>query len=158
MSNQSQESGIKNLDKLLLISATYDSKKKVPVLKFYDSVTQEIILWEDKTGHKPYCFSKLLPDEIPPNISERDDVIEIKQVERFDSLNDKMINVSKIIVKDPLAIGGTQSDKSIRNLITTWESDIKYYENYLYDNLLIVDVLYSVATYVNLTSLTTLLM
>ena len=144
MSNQSQESSIKNLDKLLLISATYDSKKKVPVLKFYDSVTQEIVLWEDKTGHKPYCFSKLLPDEIPPNISERDDVIEIKQVERFDSLNDKMINVSKIIVKDPLAIGGTQSDKSIRNLITTWESDIKYYENYLYDNLLIVGKYYKI--------------
>ena len=144
MSNQSQESGIKNLDKLLLISATYDSKKKVPVLKFYDSVTQEIILWEDKTGHKPYCFSKLLPDEIPPNISERDDVIEIKQVERLDSLNDKMINVSKIIVKDPLAIGGTQSDKSIRNLITTWESDIKYYENYLYDNSLIVGKYYKI--------------
>jgi DNA polymerase I len=144
MSNQSQESSIKNLDKLLLISATYDSKKKVPVLKFYDSVTQEIILWEDKTGHKPYCFSKLLPDEIPPNISERDDVIEIKQVERLDSLNDKMINVSKIIVKDPLAIGGTQSDKSIRNLITTWESDIKYYENYLYDNSLIVGKYYKI--------------
>jgi DNA polymerase I len=144
MSNQSQESSIKNLDKLLLISATYDSKKKVPVLKFYDSVTQEIILWEDKTGHKPYCFSKLLPDEIPPNISERDDGIEIKQVERLDSLNDKMINVSKIIVKDPLAIGGTQSDKSIRNLITTWESDIKYYENYLYDNSLIVGKYYKI--------------
>jgi len=144
MSNQSQENNVKNSDKLLLISATYDSKKKVPVLKFYDSVTQEIILWEDKTGHKPYCFSKLLPDEIPPNISERDDVIEIKQVERLDSLNDKMINVSKIIVKDPLAIGGTQSDKSIRNLINTWESDIKYYENYLYDNSLIVGKYYKI--------------
>jgi len=144
MSNQSQENSVKNSDKLLLISATYDSKKKVTILKFYDSVTQEIILWADKTGHKPYCFSKLLPDEIPPNISERDDVIEIKQVKRLDSLNDKMINVSKIIVKDPLAIGGTQSDKSIRNLINTWESDIKYYENYLYDNSLIVGKYYKI--------------
>ena len=144
MSNQSQENNVKNSDRLLLISATYDSKKKVTVLKFYDSATQEIILWDDKTGHKPYCFSKLLPDEIPPNISERDDVIEVKQVERLDSLNDKMINVSKIIVKDPLAIGGTQSDKSIRNLITTWESDIKYYENYLYDNSLIVGKYYKI--------------
>ena len=74
-------------------SATYDGKKKVAILKFYDSVTQEIILWADKTGHKPYCFSKLSPDEIPPNISERDDVIEVKQVEQLDSLEDKMINV-----------------------------------------------------------------
>ena len=138
MSSQSQENSIKNSDRLLLISATYDGKKKAAVLKFYDSVTQEIILWADKTGHNPYCFSKLSLDEIPPNISERDDVIEVKQVERLDSLEDKMIKVSKIIVKDPLAIGGTQSDKSIRNLIDTWESDIKYYESYLYDNSLIM--------------------
>ena len=29
-------------------------------------------------------------------------------------LNDQEINVSKIIVEDPLAIGGTTTDKSIR--------------------------------------------
>ena len=144
MSSQSQENSIKNSDRLLLISATYDGKKKAAVLKFYDSVTQEIILWADKTGHNPYCFSKLSLDEIPPNISERDDVIEVKQVERLDSLEDKMIKVSKIIVKDPLAIGGTQSDKSIRNLIDTWESDIKYYESYLYDNSLIIGKYYRI--------------
>jgi len=144
MSSQSQENSIKNSDRLLLISATYDSKKRAAVLKFYDSVTQEIILWADKTGHNPYCFSKLSLDEIPPNISERDDVIEVKQVERLDSLEDKMIKVSKIIVKDPLAIGGTQSDKSIRNLIDTWESDIKYYESYLYDNSLIIGKYYRI--------------
>ena len=144
MSSQSQENSIKNSDRLLLISATYDGKKKAAVLKFYDSVTQEIILWADKTGHNPYCFSKLSLDEIPPNISERDDVIEVKQVERLDNLEDKMIKVSKIIVKDPLAIGGTQSDKSIRNLIDTWESDIKYYESYLYDNSLIIGKYYRI--------------
>ena len=48
----------------------------------------------------------------------------------MDVLHDKPINVSKILVKDPLAIGGTQTSKSIRNLIDTWESDIKYYESY----------------------------
>ena len=144
MSSQSQENSIKNSDRLLLISATYDGKKKAAVLKFYDSVTQDIVLWADKTGHKPYCFSKLSLDEIPPNISERDDVIEVKQVERLDNLKDKMIKVSKIIVKDPLAIGGTQTNKSIRNLIDTWESDIKYYESYLYDNSLIVGKYYRI--------------
>jgi len=144
MSSQSQENSIKNSDRLLLISATYDSRKKAAVLKFYDSVTQDIVLWADKTGHKPYCFSKLSLDEIPPNISERDDVIEVKQVERLDNLKDKMIKISKIIVKDPLAIGGTQTNKSIRNLIDTWESDIKYYESYLYDNSLIIGKYYRI--------------
>jgi DNA polymerase I len=52
--------------------------------------------------------------------------------------------MSKITVADPLAIGGTTGDKSIRNIIETWESDIKYYENYLYDRKLIVGKYYEV--------------
>ncbi|MFM7796538.1 MAG: 3'-5' exonuclease, partial [Candidatus Nitrosotenuis sp.] len=51
---------------------------------------------------------------------------------------------SKITVADPLAIGGTQTDKSIRNVVETWESDIKYYENYLYDRGLIVGRFYEI--------------
>ena len=126
----------------LLISATYKNKKAV--LKFYDPKSEKIILWEDKTGHKPYCYTKLAPEDIPNEISERDDVIEIKPTELLDVLQDKPINVSKILVKDPLAIGGTQTNKSIRNLIDTWESDIKYYESYLYDNSLIVGKYYKI--------------
>src|SRR3972149_2130378 len=57
-------------------------------------------------------------------------------------INDCEITVSKIVVSNPLAIGGT--DKSIRNLIDTWESDIKYYENYLYDKSLIVGKYYRI--------------
>ena len=144
MSNQLEKTETENMPYGLLISATYNSQKMAAVLKFYDPTSQRIFLWADKSGHKPYCYSKLSPDEIPTEISERDDVIEIKQVKLLDILNDKPIDVSKIIVKDPLAIGGTQTNKSIRNLIDTWESDIKYYENYLYDNSLIVGKYYKI--------------
>ena len=144
MSNQLEKNVAENMPYGLLISATYNSQKKAAVLKFYEPTSQRIFLWVDKSGHKPYCYSKLSPDEIPTEISERDDVIEIKQVKLLDVLNDKPIDVSKIIVKDPLAIGGTQTSKSIRNLIDTWESDIKYYESYLYDNLLIVGKYYKI--------------
>ena len=48
------------------------------------------------------------------------------------------------MVSDPLAIGGTQTDKSIRNIVEAWEADIKYYENYLYDNSLIVGKYYRI--------------
>ena len=144
MSYKSQENNFENSNQLLLISAAYDNQKKLAVLKFYDPVSQEILLWDDKTGHKPYCYSRLSPEEIPTTISDRDDVIDIKETKKIDMLQDKSITVSKIIVKDPLAIGGTQTDKSIRNLIDTWESDIKYYENYLYDNLLIVGKYYKI--------------
>jgi len=125
----------------LLISATYNSQKNVAVLKFYDPISQKIILWPDQTGHKPYCYSKLNPDELD-FLSDRDDVEKIESVKKHDMINDSEITVSKIIVSNPLAIGGT--DKSIRNLIDTWESDIKYYENYLYDKSLIVGKYYKI--------------
>ena len=144
MSNQQEENKTENMPYGLLISATYNSQKNAAILKFYEPVSQRIFLWADKSGHKPYCYSKLSPDEIPTEISERDDVIEIKQVKLLDILHDKPINVSKILVKDPLAIGGTQTSKSIRNLIDTWESDIKYYETYLYDSSLIVGKYYKI--------------
>ena len=144
MSNQQEENKTENMPYGLLISATYNSRKNAAILKFYEPVSQKIFLWADKSGHKPYCYSKLSPDEIPTEISERDDVIDIKQVKLLDILHDKPIDVSKILVKDPLAIGGTQTSKSIRNLIDTWESDIKYYESYLYDSSLIVGKYYKI--------------
>ena len=144
MSNQQGENKTENMPYGLLISATYNSQKNAAILKFYEPVSQKIFLWADKSGHRPYCYSKLSPDEIPTEISERDDVIDIKQVKLLDILHDKPIDVSKILVKDPLAIGGTQTSKSIRNLIDTWESDIKYYETYLYDSSLIVGKYYKI--------------
>ena len=144
MSNTAHENDFEKMPYGLLISATYDNQKKAVVLKFYEPTTQKIFLWADKSGHKPYCYSKLSLDDIPTDISERDDVLDIKSVERMNLIDDKTITVSKILVKDPLAIGGTQTNKSIRNLIETWESDIKYYENYLYDNLLIVGKYYKI--------------
>ena len=124
---------VANIPNSLLISAAYIGKTKKVSLKFYNPESEKIYIWEDKTGHQPYCFSKMAPEDLE-FLSERDDVIEIKTVKKIDTLKDKEIPVSKIIVTDPLAIGGTQTTQSIRNVVESWESDIKYYENYLYDN------------------------
>ena len=128
---------IENMPPAMLVSATYDGISKVVVLKFYEPESQKLILWKDQTGHKPYCYSRLAPDELD-FLQDRDDILEIKSVKRYDLIKDKEIDMSKITAVDPLAIGGTAGDKSIRNIIETWESDIKYYENYLYDRRLIV--------------------
>ncbi len=135
---------ITNLPPSLLVSATYDNQKKAAILKFYEPESQKIILWADETGHKPYCYSKLNPDELD-FLKERQDILKIEQIKRNDLLKDEEIQVSKITVADPLAIGGTQTDKSIRNIIETWESDIKYYENYLYDRGLTVGKYYEIS-------------
>lgn len=127
----------------LLVSAAYDGLKKCAVLKFYEPESQTLKLWYDNTGHKPYCYSKLDPTELE-FLSSRTDIVKIEGIKRQDLLKDRMIDVTKIVVTDPLAIGGTMGEKSIRNIMETWESDIKYYENYLYDNLLIVGRYYTI--------------
>ncbi len=134
---------IESMPPAMLVSATYDNNSKSVVLKFYEPKSQKLILWKDQTGHKPYCYSRLSPDELD-FLQERDDVIEIKSVKRHDLIKDKEVEMSKITAMDPLAIGGTSGDKSIRNVIETWESDIKYYENYLYDRQLIVGKYYEI--------------
>ena len=143
MTEQITNNNLENTTSLLLISANYNNQQKAVVLKFYDPLSHKIVLWTDKTGHKPYCFSKMSPAELD-FLSERSDVISIKEVMKTDPLEDKTITVSKILVSDPLAIGGTQTDKSIRNIVEAWEADIKYYENYLYDNSLIVGKYYRI--------------
>jgi len=141
--NMEETQKIETMPPSMLVSATYDNNSKSAVLKFYEPKSQKLFLWKDEIGHKPYCYSRLSPDELD-FLKERDDVLEIKTIQRYDLMKDKEINMSKIIVADPLAIGGTTGDKSIRNLIETWESDIKYYENYLYDRKLIVGKYYEI--------------
>ncbi|MEM2649901.1 MAG: 3'-5' exonuclease, partial [Candidatus Nitrosocaldus sp.] len=124
----------------LLVSATYDGEKRAAVLKFYNPDDGMIHVWYDKTGHKPYCFA--MDEQAIDSIRDRKDILAIERVKKVDLLNDKEVDMLKIVATDPLAIGGTE--KSVRNMLRTWESDIKYYENYLYDNGLIVGLYYSI--------------
>jgi len=126
----------------ILISATYDGENKKTVLKFYDEKTGRIYFWYDTTGHRPYCYSRLNPSELK-FLEGRDDIIELRVEKKLDLLRDAEVEVTKIVATDPLAIGGP-SKSSIREVIEAWEADIKYYENYLYDNNLVCGAHYVV--------------
>jgi len=63
MANQQEENEIGKMPYGLLISATYRNQKAI--LKFYDPKSERIFLWTDMTGHKPYCYTKLTPEDIP---------------------------------------------------------------------------------------------
>ncbi len=139
-----EKNKIRDMETSMLVSATYDREKNGAVLKFYNPKTGELRLWSDETEHYPYCYSRLVNDEIPSDVEGREDVREIKTVQKYDLVNDKEIDMSQIIVDNPLAIGGTMDGRSIRNQIETWESDIKYYETYLYDKKLIIGKYYKI--------------
>jgi DNA polymerase I len=64
----------------------------------------------------------------------------LEQTIRKDLISDREVQLLKIIAPDPLSIGGTEN--SIREKVTSWEADIKYHENYLYDTGLIPGAYY----------------
>ena len=133
---------IHNLGPALLISAGYDGDREAAYLKLYEPNEGKIYLWYDNTGHRPYCYSKQSPEELS-FLKERTDVIDLVEEEKLDLINDRWIKVTKIIARDPLAIGGSPK-KSIRNQITAWEADIKYYECYIYDRRILPGTFYRV--------------
>ena len=133
---------VAELENGLLVSAAYDGDKRLALLKFYDPQAGRIWLWEDNTGHKPYCYTRLPMAELG-QIKARKDVVEIVEEERLDLLNDTRAKLRKIVTTDPLAIGG--GNDSIRDVIKAWEADIKYYENYSYDRGLRMGTYYKVS-------------
>lgn len=119
----------------MLLSAIYLGEEQKVYLKFYDLHDHSICFWRDRTNHKPYCYTKMQYFNTVNKIVQREKKFSLEQTKKQELIADKEIEIVKIIAPDPLSIGGT--DNSIREKVTSWEADIKYHENYLYDTGLI---------------------
>lgn len=126
--------------KVILLSSFYSGEERRVILKFYDPDSKLIYFWKDRTNHKPYCYTKTEFKEKALDIEKEQPKYQIQNDKKIDFILDKEINVIKIIAPDPLSIGGTSD--SVREKIPSWEADIKYHENYLYDNSLIPGTYY----------------
>ncbi|HXV88827.1 MAG TPA: DNA-directed DNA polymerase I [Nitrososphaeraceae archaeon] len=120
--------------RVMLISAIYSGENQKVQLKFYDPNLHVIYFWQDKTDHKPYCYTKLEYQKRAEEIAAIEKKFELKIIPKMDLLSDKEIQTIKIIAPDPLSIGGKGG---IREKLNVWEANIKYHENYLYDTRLI---------------------
>jgi DNA polymerase, archaea type len=120
--------------RVMLISAIYSGENQKIQLKFYDPNSHAIYFWQDKTGHKPYCYTKLENKKRAEEIAAIEKKFELQTIQKMDLLSDKEIQTIKIIAPDPLSIGGKGG---IREKLNVWEANIKYHENYLYDTRLI---------------------
>src|SRR5215203_2898141 len=124
----------------LLLSAIYLGDEQKVYLKFYDSTSNRIYFWRDRTNHKPYCYTKMQYKNIAEKIVQIEKKYSLESTKKIDLISDKKIDILKIIGPDPLSIGGTEN--SFREKVTCWEADIKYHENYLYDTGLIPGTCY----------------
>ena len=100
-----------NLTPSYLVSVKYDGKKQLATLKLYEPKSQRIYLWDDNTGHKPYCLTSLPPEELRKlsRVTGHSGFDHFETVEKFDPPLDKQVTVTKVVAKDPLAIGGRAS-------------------------------------------------
>jgi DNA polymerase I len=119
----------------LLLSSSYVGDEQTVYLLFYDSEENRLVAWRDRTNHKPYCYTKLEYKDRAEAICNEDKKLSLQLTKKRDMINDQIIEVLKIVAPDPLSIGGT--DNSVRERVRSWEADIKYHENYLYDSGLI---------------------
>jgi len=151
-----------NLPCSYIVSATYDGRAGKAVIKLYEPVSRQIYFWYDNTGHQPYCLTNLSQYELEKinRVIQHPGFDRFEMVEKFDPLLDKKVSITKIVTKDPLAIGGRPTG-CIRDIIPedfpnvsdapvapqeikVWESTIKYYQSYIYDRKLLPGMMYEI--------------
>jgi DNA polymerase I len=151
-----------NLPPSYIVSATYDGRIGKAVMKLYEPISGRIYFWYDNTGHKPYCLTNLSQYELEKinRLTEHPGLDSFEIVEKFDPLLDRNVKTTKITTKDPLAIGGRPTG-CIRDIIPedfpkvsetpiaqedvkVWESNIKYYQSYIFDRQLLMGMIYEV--------------
>ena len=124
----------------LLLSAVYSGEEQKVYLKFYNEKDQTILFWRDRTNHRPYCFTKMNYRDDAEKVIQKERKYSSEITKKRDLISDKEIECLKIYAPDPLSIGGTEN--SFREKVRSWEADIKYHENYLYDTGLIPGTCY----------------
>lgn len=151
-----------NLAASYFVSASYDGHQQKVIVKLYEPESGELYFWYDNRGHKPYCLTSLSKEKVLQfdRIIHHEGYDSCVTEERFDPLADQTVTVTKIVAKDPLAIGG-RPNGTIRDIIPEdhpqvcgcqiqdsdtkiWESKIKYYQSYIYDQKLLPGMIYQV--------------
>lgn len=141
------------------VSSTYDGRRGKACVKLYEPESEKIYLWCDTTGHKPYCLTNLPPSELEKinRLTSHPGFDHLESVEKYDSLLDRQLTITKIVAKDPLSIGGRPTG-CIRDIIPeerprlagiaqetkVWEAAIKYYQSYIYDQNLAPGMMYKI--------------
>lgn len=93
-------------------------------LKFYEPITNRVILWKDPTEYKPYCY-------VTPEVAEQ-----MKEIQGIESMEpEQKINIIDNAKRDYIKV--TCKDNFIINKIVqtykVWEGDIRLQNSYLYD-------------------------
>ncbi len=140
------------------VSATYDGSRGKALIKLYEPESKRIYFWHDNKGHMPYLLTNLSPIELEKinQVVKHPGFDHFEEVEKDDPLLDRKVVLTRLVTKDPLAVGG-RPQGTLRDIIPqewermgmeqpakVWEAAIKYYQNYIYDRQLAPGMIYKV--------------
>ncbi|UJG39755.1 MAG: ribonuclease H-like domain-containing protein [Candidatus Heimdallarchaeum aukensis] len=126
-----------------LISVNYDGEKEQAYMKFYNPEDGKVYRFYDKTEHKPYLLTTKTISEVESILQGNKEFVGCETVEKYNLLTDSSISLTKVYGTNPLAIGGKSN--SFREFIKpSYEANIRYHLNYIYDNLLVPGLLYEI--------------
>jgi len=147
-----------NLPPSYFVSATYDGDKGSALIKLYEPRSRQIYFWHDTTGHKPYLLTNLSPIELEKidRVTSHTGFDHFETLEKYDPLHERNVTLTKVVAKDPLAVGGRPKG-CLRDIIPeewanisgeqpakVWEAAIKYYQCYIYDQQIAPGMIYQI--------------
>ncbi len=122
-----------------VIDVKYDGSVGKAVVYVLDPSENRIVRWYDKTGHIPYFLVRADPEELGSpklGITKHESFRGFSTVEKYDALRRSRVRLTRINVSDPLAVRDLRS-RLEKQGIRFYEADIKYHQNYIYDNQII---------------------
>ena len=141
--DSSQTSKLERNVPYLFLTTKYNRKTNKALLGFYDYQTNRIINIDDPTGHRPYFIVKHSQENTLKFLSNHPEynknkhlITEIEETEITDRLFLKDIIASRIFTQTPADVPKLRRifhDQSIE----TFESDIRYHLNFIFDRNLI---------------------
>ncbi|MBD3192274.1 MAG: DNA-directed DNA polymerase I [Candidatus Heimdallarchaeota archaeon] len=128
-----------------LLHSLYDGSTGRAFLMLLNEHDNRLYGWYDQTNHQPYCLSDLSVEELQriSPVKNYKNIVDYQIVKKQNLLIDKEISMTKILVTDPLAVGG-RSDSLRNRLPEAWEARIRYHKNYLYDRNLVPGMYYQI--------------
>lgn len=132
-----------NLSPSYLIDVKYDGKNEKGYVKLYNPDDERVYRWYDNTNHLPYLLTTMKKNDVENILRNEKEFIGCEIVKRFNRLNQQNITLTKVLATNPLAIGGRFN--SFREKIRpSFEANIRYHLNYIYDNALIPGLFYEI--------------
>jgi len=133
---------VNGVNEAYLLGVYYSGELGKAYMKFYSEDKGKTYIVLDPVGHKPYFLTDASPEELTSNrkLVEHPSFESFETVEKMNLLKMRRVVLTKVVVKDPLAV------REIRSYVSNaYEAKIKYHHNYIYDNLLIPGMKYIIS-------------